>query len=79
MIITATIRLDHKQLESIIANNSHLGTLKDIAEHDFGIDLEWTDEETIQIEGKMSSITMLAEEWQPANLTLVSFTEDDEL
>ena len=51
MIITATIRLDHKQL----------------------------DEETIQIEGKMSSITMLAEEWQPSNLTLVSFTEDDEL
>ena len=66
-------------MENILAKNSHLGTLKDIADHEYGIDLEWTDEESIQIEGKMSSITMLAEEWQPSNLTLVSFTEDDEL
>ena len=79
MIITATIQLNHQQMENILAKSSHLGTIKDIADHDFGIDLKWTDEETIQIEGKMSSITMLAEEWQPANLTLVSFTEDDEL
>jgi hypothetical protein len=79
MIITATIRLDHKQLETILAKSSHLGNLKDIAAHDFGLELEWADEDIIKIEGKMSSITMLAEEWQPLNLTLTSFTEDDEL
>jgi hypothetical protein len=79
MIITATIELNHQQMETILAKSSHLGTLKDIADYDFGIDLKWTDEDTIQIEGKMSSITMLVEEWQPLNLTLTSFTEDDEL
>tara|TARA_R110001599_G_scaffold340563_1_gene560969 strand:- start:63 stop:302 length:240 start_codon:yes stop_codon:yes gene_type:complete len=79
MIITAHITLDPKGLESIHASSSHIGTIKDIADHDFGIDLEWTDEYIIKIEGKMSAITMLAEEWQPTSLTLVSFTEDDEL
>ena len=79
MIITAQITINHQKIETILAKSSHLGTLKDIAYHDFEIDLKWTDEETIQIEGKMSSITMLAEKWQPSNLTLVSFTEDDEL
>lgn len=79
MIITASITLEHKQLETVLSENSKLGSLKAIANHEYGIELEWVSDSSIRIQGKMSAITLLAEEWQPATLSLESFTEDDEL
>jgi len=79
MIITATIDLERKQLETILAEGSHIGNLKAIADQSFGIELEWLDDSKIQISGKMWSITMIAEAWHPVKLELISYTEDDEL
>ena len=79
MIITAHINLTHQQLENIIAANTHLGTLKDIADHDYNLDLEWLEDDAIELKGFMSDISSIVESWQPESFNLISFTEDDEL
>ena len=79
MIITANIVLEPSQLDKILSENSHLPNLKAIADHEFTIDLRWTSDETLRIEGDMTSITALVDKWRPCTLEFVRFTEDDEL
>ena len=79
MIITAHIKITRQQLETILAANSQLGTLKEIADHDQNLVLEWLDDDTIELKGRMSDITRVVEDWQPESINLISFTEDDEL
>jgi hypothetical protein len=66
-------------METILANNSHLGSLKEIADCDHHIDLVWTPDDRLKLEGSMSGISRIVEDWQPSEFSLDGFTEDDEL
>ena len=79
MTITADIVLDPLRLDQILSENSHLPNLKAIADHDFTINLRWSSDETLRIEGDMASITALVDKWRPCKLEFIKFTEDDEL
>ena len=78
MIITASLKLEHHRLESILASSKHT-TLKEIADSDYELNLKWLEDSRIEVTGKMWSITRVAEDWQPVDFKLDGFTEDDEL
>ncbi len=79
MIITASMKLTRQQMETVLANNPNFGSLREIAECDHHIDLVWTPDDRLKLEGLMSDISRIVEDWQPAEFSLDSFTEDDEL